>query len=164
MYSYTKPGVQTFQPYVSDSNSKQFEFDDISNTLGMEKSALQQEDDSGKSGLVALLTSIDWRYQLWKAGVTMTENVRQPALKSCCELMIMKDIIVTANALPPLQPFLYLLWYFVFSILGNYNYFFFAAHLIDVAVGVAALRIILEAITHNGKQVRFCFNFDFDFN
>ena len=53
-----------------------------------------------------------------------------------------------------MQPFLYLLWYFVFSILGNYNYFFFAAHLIDVAVGVAALRIILEAITHNGKQVR----------
>ena len=46
-----------------------------------------------------------------------------------------------------------MLWYFVFSILGNYNYFFFAAHLIDVAVGVAALRIILEAITHNGKQL-----------
>jgi ryanodine receptor 2 len=44
--------------------------------------------------------------------------------------------------------------YLVFSILGNYNYFFFAAHLLDVAVGVAALRIILEAITHNGKQVR----------
>ena len=43
--------------------------------------------------------------------------------------------------------------YLVFSILGNYNYFFFAAHLLDVAVGVAALRIILEAITHNGKQV-----------
>ena len=66
----------------------------------------------------------------------------------------MKVIFNTAITLPPLQPFLYLLWYFVFSILGNYNYFFFAAHLIDVAVGVAALRIILEAITHNGKQVR----------
>jgi ryanodine receptor 2 len=38
-------------------------------------------------------------------------------------------------------------------VLGNYNYFFFAAHLLDVAVGVAALRIILEAITHNGKQL-----------
>ena len=41
----------------------------------------------------------------------------------------------------------------MFSILGNYNYFFFAAHLLDVAVGVAALRIILEAITYNGKQL-----------
>ena len=41
----------------------------------------------------------------------------------------------------------------VFSLLGNYNYFFFAAHLLDVAVGVAALRIILEAITYNGKQL-----------
>ena len=52
-----------------------------------------------------------------------------------------------------LQPFIYQLLYLVFSILGNYNYFFFAAHLLDVAVGVAALRIILEAITHNGKQL-----------
>jgi len=53
------------------------------------------------------------------------------------------------------QPFIYQLLYLVFSILGNYNYFFFAAHLLDVAVGVAALRIILEAITHNGKQLVF---------
>ena len=37
--------------------------------------------------------------------------------------------------------------------LGNYNYFFFAFHLLDVAVGVDALRIILEAITYNGKQL-----------
>ena len=56
--------------------SKQFEFDDISNTLGMEKSALKTDDDD-KSGFVALFTSIDWRYQLWKAGVTLTENVRE---------------------------------------------------------------------------------------
>ena len=61
---------------MREKYSKQFEFDDISNTLGMEKSALQQGDDD-KSGLVALFTSIDWRYQLWKAGVTMTENVRE---------------------------------------------------------------------------------------
>ena len=36
---------------------------------------------------------------------------------------------------------------------GNCNYFFFAAHLIDVAVGVPALRIILQAITYNGKEL-----------
>ena len=51
------------------------------------------------------------------------------------------------------QPFLYQLGYFIFSVLGNYNYFFFAAHLLDVAVGVAALKIILQAITHNGKEL-----------
>ena len=82
------------------------------------------QDDGGESegGIFSLISSIDWRYQVWKAGVTVTDN-----------------------------PFLYQLWYFVFSLLGNYNYFFFAAHLLDVAVGVAALRIILEAITHNGN-------------
>ena len=62
--------------------------------------------------------------QVWKAGVTFTDN-----------------------------SFQYQLWYFIFSILGNYNYFFFAAHLIDVAVCVPALRIILQAITHNGKEL-----------
>ena len=83
------------------------------------------KDDGGESegGIFSLISSIDWRYQVWKAGVTVTDN-----------------------------PFLYQLWYFVFSLLGNYNYFFFAAHLLDVAVGVAALRIILEAITHNGTH------------
>ncbi len=77
--------------------------------------------------LLSSILSIDWKYQVWKAGVTITD-----------------------------KPFIYQLMYLVFSILGNYNYFFFAAHLLDVAVGVAALRIILEAITHNGKQVTIC--------
>ena len=57
------------------------------------------------------------------------------------------------NVLFFFQPFLYQLGYFIFSVLGNYNYFFFAAHLLDVAVGVAALKIILQAITHNGKEL-----------
>ena len=52
-----------------------------------------------------------------------------------------------------LQTFLYLIFYFVFSVFGNLNYFFFAAHLIDVAIGVPALRIILQAITYNGKEL-----------
>lgn len=51
------------------------------------------------------------------------------------------------------QAFLYSLWYFTFSILGNYNNFFFAAHLLDVAVGFKTLRTILQSVTHNGKQL-----------
>jgi len=51
------------------------------------------------------------------------------------------------------QAFLYSLWYFIFSILGNYNNFFFAAHLLDVAVGFKTLRTILQSVTHNGKQL-----------
>lgn len=73
------------------------------------------------------ILNIDWRYQIWKAGVTITDNA-----------------------------FLYSLWYFVFSILGNFNNFFFAAHLLDVAVGFKTLRTILQSVTHNGKQVK-CF-------
>lgn len=45
------------------------------------------------------------------------------------------------------------MWYFTFSILGNYNNFFFAAHLLDVAVGFKTLRTILQSVTHNGKQL-----------
>lgn len=68
--------------------------------------------------------NIDWRYQVWKAGVTITDN-----------------------------SFLYSLWYFTFSVFGNFNNFFFAAHLLDVAVGFKTLRTILQSVTHNGKQV-----------
>lgn len=37
--------------------------------------------------------------------------------------------------------------------MGNYNNFFFAAHLLDVAVGFKTLRTILQSVTHNGKQL-----------
>ena len=41
------------------------------------------------------------------------------------------------------------------SLLGNwYNYFFFAAHLLDVAICFKTLGTILQSVTHNGKQVR----------
>ena len=54
---------------------------------------------------------------------------------------------------PPLQSFLYLTWYMAMSLLGHYNNFFFASHLLDIAMGVKTLRTILSSVTHNGKQV-----------
>uniref|UniRef100_A0ACB8G5M2 Ryanodine receptor 3 n=2 Tax=Sphaerodactylidae TaxID=1329929 RepID=A0ACB8G5M2_9SAUR len=39
------------------------------------------------------------------------------------------------------------------SILGHYNNFFFAAHLLDIAMGFKTLRTILSSVTHNGKQL-----------
>ena len=51
------------------------------------------------------------------------------------------------------QSFLYIAWYFSFSVLGNYNPFFFAAHLLDVAICFKTLGTILQSVTHNGKQV-----------
>uniref|UniRef100_A0A8C3HUL5 Ryanodine receptor 1 n=1 Tax=Chrysemys picta bellii TaxID=8478 RepID=A0A8C3HUL5_CHRPI len=72
----------------------------------------------------SVITSIDIKYQLWKFGVIFTNN-----------------------------SFLYLVWYMVMSLLGHYNNFFFAAHLLDIAMGVKTLRTILSSVTHNGKQV-----------
>ena len=108
---------------VREKYSETFEFDALSEILGMEKSAIPS-DASTETGLIATLKAIDWRYQVWQVGVTVTDNT-----------------------------FMYLIFYFVFSLFGNCNYFFFAAHLIDVAVGVPALRIILQAITYNGKEL-----------
>lgn len=39
------------------------------------------------------------------------------------------------------------------SIFGHFNNFFFAAHLLDIAMGFKTLRTILSSVTHNGKQV-----------
>uniref|UniRef100_A0A803TM66 Ryanodine receptor 2 n=1 Tax=Anolis carolinensis TaxID=28377 RepID=A0A803TM66_ANOCA len=52
-----------------------------------------------------------------------------------------------------LSSFLYLAWYMTMSILGHYNNFFFAAHLLDIAMGFKTLRTILSSVTHNGKQL-----------
>ncbi|TMS07121.1 Ryanodine receptor 1 [Larimichthys crocea] len=49
--------------------------------------------------------------------------------------------------------FLYLVWYMLMSLLGHYNNFFFACHLLDIAMGVKTLRTILSSVTHNGKQL-----------
>ncbi|XP_043499298.1 ryanodine receptor isoform X4 [Polistes fuscatus] len=108
---------------VRQKYSETYDFDYISNLLGMEKTSFSQQEEEG-SGLIHFIVNIDWRYQVWKAGVTITDNA-----------------------------FLYSLWYFTFSILGNYNNFFFAAHLLDVAVGFKTLRTILQSVTHNGKQL-----------
>merc|ERR1719391_479850 len=108
---------------VREKYSETFEFDALSEILGMEKSAIPAE-ASTETGIIATLKAIDWRYQVWQIGVTVTDNT-----------------------------FMYLIFYFVFSVFGNCNYFFFAAHLIDVAVGVPALRIILQAIPYNGKEL-----------
>lgn len=53
------------------------------------------------------------------------------------------------------QSFLYLAWYMTMSVLGHYNNFFFAAHLLDIAMGFKTLRTILTSVTHNGKQVQY---------
>ncbi|KAL1124812.1 hypothetical protein AAG570_001433 [Ranatra chinensis] len=109
---------------VRQKYSETYDFDSISNLLGMEKTSFSAQDTEEGSGLIHFVLNIDWRYQIWKAGVTITDNA-----------------------------FLYSLWYFIFSILGNFNNFFFAAHLLDVAVGFKTLRTILQSVTHNGKQL-----------
>ncbi|XP_073986803.1 ryanodine receptor isoform X3 [Rhodnius prolixus] len=108
---------------VRQKYSETYDFDSISSLLGMEKTSFSAQQEEG-SGLIYFIMNIDWRYQLWKAGVTITDNA-----------------------------FLYSFFYFIFSILGNFNNFFFAAHLLDVAVGFKTLRTILQSVTHNGKQL-----------
>lgn len=108
---------------VRQKYSETYDFDSISNLLGMEKSAFAAQ-ESEETGIFKYIMNIDWRYQVWKAGVTFTDNA-----------------------------FLYSLWYFSFSVMGNFNNFFFAAHLLDVAVGFKTLRTILQSVTHNGKQL-----------
>lgn len=109
---------------VRQKYSETYDFDSISNLLGMERTSFQQQEADENKSLIHFILSIDWRYQIWKAGVTITDN-----------------------------SFLYSLFYFIFSILGNFNNFFFAAHLLDVAVGFKTLRTILQSVTHNGKQL-----------
>eukprot|EP00063_Salmo_salar_P056129 XP_014030964.1 PREDICTED: ryanodine receptor 3-like isoform X6 [Salmo salar] len=100
----------------------------IAELLGLDKSALDfnptEETVLKEASLVSWLSSVDTKYQCWKMGVVFTDN-----------------------------SFLYLVWYTTMSILGHYNNFFFAAHLLDIAMGFKTLRTILSSVTHNGKQL-----------
>ncbi|KAL2082744.1 hypothetical protein ACEWY4_022562 [Coilia grayii] len=100
----------------------------IAELLGLDKSALDFdptiETVAPEPSLVSWLSSIDTKYHIWKMGVVLTDN-----------------------------NFLYLVWYTTMSVLGHYNNFFFAAHLLDIAMGVKTLRTILSSVTHNGKQL-----------
>ncbi|XP_062980409.1 ryanodine receptor 2 isoform X3 [Elgaria multicarinata webbii] len=115
---------------VMDKYGEFYGKDRISELLGMDKAALDFSDAREKkkpkkdSSLSAVLNSIDVKYQMWKLGVVFTDN-----------------------------SFLYLAWYMTMSILGHYNNFFFAAHLLDIAMGFKTLRTILSSVTHNGKQL-----------
>ncbi|KAM9837412.1 LOW QUALITY PROTEIN: ryanodine receptor 2 [Aulostomus maculatus] len=115
---------------VMDKYGEFYGHDRISELLGMDKAALDFSDAHKKrkprkdSSFAAVLNSIDVKYQIWKLGVVFTDN-----------------------------SFLYLAWYMSMSILGHYNNFFFAAHLLDIAMGFKTLRTILSSVTHNGKQL-----------
>eukprot|EP00079_Xenopus_tropicalis_P017315 XP_004917161.1 PREDICTED: ryanodine receptor 1 isoform X2 [Xenopus tropicalis] len=101
----------------------------IAELLGMDLASLEISSQNGKKqepdkSLLSWFTSIDIKYQIWNFGVVFTDN-----------------------------SFLYLVWYMVMSLLGHYNNFFYAAHLLDIAMGVKTLRTILSSVTHNGKQL-----------
>ncbi|XP_061602252.1 ryanodine receptor 3 isoform X2 [Cololabis saira] len=100
----------------------------IAELLGLDKNALDfdptVETVENEASLVSWFSSIDTKYHIWKLGVVLTDNY-----------------------------FLYLIWYTTMSIFGHFNNFFFAAHLLDIAMGFKTLRTILSSVTHNGKQL-----------
>lgn len=105
--------------------AEQYDYDAITSLLGMEKMGGKTEESGhGSRFIPTFLSNVDYQYQVWKWGVIFTDN-----------------------------SFLYIAWYFLFSVFGNFNYFFFAAHLLDVAIGIKTLRTILQSVTHNGKQL-----------
>ncbi|XP_078017038.1 ryanodine receptor 2 [Epinephelus lanceolatus] len=105
----------------------------ISELLGLDQAALDFSSERKEErrpmylcddAIYFRFNSIDMKYQVWKLGVVFTDN-----------------------------SFLYLAWYMAMSVLGHYNNFFFAAHLLDIAMGFKTLRTILSSVTHNGKQL-----------
>uniref|UniRef100_A0A915J8S7 Uncharacterized protein n=1 Tax=Romanomermis culicivorax TaxID=13658 RepID=A0A915J8S7_ROMCU len=74
-------------------------------------------------GMFSSLTTVDGRYFLWKMCVIISD-----------------------------RSFLYQLAYFGLSILGNWNPFFYAGHLIDMVISFPMLQTILKSVTHNGRQ------------
>ncbi|KAM9726666.1 ryanodine receptor 2-like [Menidia menidia] len=115
---------------VMDKYANLYGCEKISELLGLDHAALDFSSErkdirlKKEAGWSVLYNSIDVKYQVWKLGVVFTDN-----------------------------SFLYLAWYMTMSVLGHYNNFFFAVHLLDIAMGFKTLRTILSSVTHNGKQL-----------
>ena len=59
---------------VRETYSEQYDYDQISNLLGMVKDGISSKQNEPK-GWFIFMKSIDFQYQIWKAGVTITEPV-----------------------------------------------------------------------------------------
>ena len=100
-------------------------------------------------------TEIDFQYQAWKWGIILTDNVCSNIKYHMCTVHQPSLLhIIVFGSLFYYQSFLYICWCLMMSVLGNFNYFFFAAHLLDIATCFKSLGTILRSVTHNGKQVR----------
>ncbi|KAJ4442003.1 hypothetical protein ANN_11867, partial [Periplaneta americana] len=130
---------------VRQKYSETYDFDSISNMLGMEKTSFSAQEEEAGSGFVHFIMNIDWRYQVWKSGVTITDNNHKILpifnVKYFWTLLIKLLLSCTVCGISS------------FLFLATFNNFFFAAHLLDVAVGFKTLRTILQSVTHNGKQL-----------
>ncbi|XP_076818158.1 ryanodine receptor 2-like isoform X3 [Clavelina lepadiformis] len=112
---------------VLDKFGPQVGQEKVQELLGMDRSStsfLFENEKPPESLLLQLVGNLDLRYTIWKMGAMFND-----------------------------QSFLYLLWYFVMSVLGQYNRFFFSLHLLDIAMCSKGLRTILTSVTHNGKQL-----------
>lgn len=127
---------------VVSKYAEQYDYEALSKLLGMSKNSSSNLEETPSTGFLSFITNCDWKYQLWKVGVTFMDNV---SLVYCILLLIQR-----------FQVFLYNLGYFTLSLMGNFSYFFFAAHLLDIAVVIPTLKTILQSVTHNGKQVSDC--------
>ncbi|KAA3679890.1 ryanodine receptor 2 [Paragonimus westermani] len=108
---------------VRNKYSVQYDYDEITVLLGMDKPVPESTGTAGNS-FFSMFSDVDFQYLTWKWGVVFT------------------DI-----------SFLYLAVYFAASFFGNFNYFLYACHLLDVAVSFKTLRTIIQSVTHNGKQL-----------
>ena len=56
--------------------AEQYDYDNLSALLGMSKtgSAMEQSDDQ-QTGYFSFITNCDWKYQIWKVGVTFMDTV-----------------------------------------------------------------------------------------
>ncbi|KAM7538970.1 hypothetical protein Aperf_G00000057777 [Anoplocephala perfoliata] len=95
-----------------------------SSSGGSNSSKDRPEETSSSWFFPTWLQEMDLQYLLWKWGVIFTDH-----------------------------SFLYLVVYFIVSLLGNKNYFFFSCHLLDVAISFKTLATIVQSVTHNGKQL-----------
>lgn len=60
---------------VREKYAEQYDYDELSKLLGMTKGNAMSLEEEAPQGLFSFITNCDWKYQIWKMGVTFTDNV-----------------------------------------------------------------------------------------
>ena len=77
--------------------AEQYDYDTLSKLLGMSKSGSVNLEENQSNGFFAFIYNYDWKYQVWKVGVTFMDNVGSFDFILCLDFFIQLGLLYSIS-------------------------------------------------------------------